>query len=214
MPSIIGIDEAGRGPILGPLVMCGVCADENAIAKIEKIGAKDSKLLSTKQREQMYKKLVKIPHKLMILEPAQIDAAIVSANSNLNWLEAEHAINIVNNFDAEKAYIDCPSPNLKAYKEFLLRILTRKTELIVEHKAEKYPVVAAASIIAKVTRDAMIEELKKKIGIDFGSGYLSDPLTVAFLNEHYLNHAQLFRKQWGPYKALIEKKVQMTLSRF
>jgi len=60
----------------------------------------------------------------------------------------------------------------------------------------------------------MIEELKKKIGIDFGSGYLSDPLTVAFLNEHYLNHAQLFRKQWGPYKALIEKKVQMTLSRF
>src|SRR3989344_361363 len=150
--------------------MCGVCADEKAVARIEKIGAKDSKLLTPKQREQMYKKLVKIPHKLIMLEPAQIDAAIVSANSNLNWLEAEHAAQIVNSFEAEKAYIDCPSPNLLDYKQFLMRILTRKTDLIVEHKDEKYPVVAAASIIAKVTRGSLIEELKKNIGIDFGSG--------------------------------------------
>src|SRR3989344_7826652 len=166
MPSIIGIDEAGRGPVLGPLVMCGVCADVKAVARIEKIGAKDSKLLTPKQRELMYKKLIKLPHKVMILEPAQIDVAIMSANSNLNWLEAETAAAIVNGFEATTAYIDCPSPNLKAYKDFLLRIVVRKTELIVEHKAEKYPVVAAASIIAKVTRDSLIEELKAKIGVD------------------------------------------------
>ncbi|HLD34030.1 MAG TPA: ribonuclease HII [Candidatus Nanoarchaeia archaeon] len=214
MPSIIGIDEAGRGPIIGALVMCGVCADAKAVARIKRIGAKDSKMLTPKQREEMYEKLVKLPHRLAILEPAQIDAAIVSANSNLNWLEAEHAAQIVNSFDAEKAYIDCPSPNLLDYKQFLMRKMTKNVELVVEHKAERYPVVAAASIIAKVTRDTMIEELKKKIGIDFGSGYLSDPLTVKFLNEHYLNHALLFRKQWGPYKDLMVKKVQMTLGNF
>ena len=87
--------------------------------------------------------------------------------------------------------------------------------LVLEHKADlNYPVVSAASILAKVTRDAEIEKLKKQIGIDFGSGYMSDPKTVEFLKENYEKYPEIFRKSWFPYQELVNNKFQKSLTEF
>jgi ribonuclease HIII len=87
-------------------------------------------------------------------------------------------------------------------------------ELILEHNAERYSLVAAASIIAKVTGDREIEKIKKEIKIDFGSGYMSDPKTVEFLKNNFENYPEMFRKSWFPYKELVNKKFQKRLSDF
>ncbi len=211
--NILGIDEAGRGPVLGPLVMAGVMVDD--ITPLERLGVKDSKLLTKEQREKLYAQIIPIVvHKVMVLEPNDIDAALQSFSTNLNWLEAQTSAKILNALNPAKAVIDCPSPNIKAYHDYLKRLVNKEMELIVRHKAEEHPAVAAASIIAKVTRDNLIEQLKKEIGINFGSGYMSDPLTQQFLEEHHETHHHLFRKGWASYKETIVRKEQTNLSWF
>ena len=74
--------------------------------------------------------------------------------------------------------------------------------------------VAAASIIAKVTGDREIEKIKAQIGIDFGSGYMTDPKTVEFLKNNFEKYPELFRKSWFPYQELVNKKFQKNLSDF
>jgi ribonuclease HII len=201
---LLGIDEAGRGPVLGPLVMAGAMIDDEK--KLENLGIKDSKLLLPHKREEIYPKLIKlVKYKIIILEPEEIDAALKSPNLNLNWLEAQTSAQIINHLKPKRAIIDCPSNNVESYHDYLKKIVKTKTELILEHKAESHLIVAAASIIAKVTRDKEIEKLKKKIKIDFGSGYMTDEKTVNFLKEHHQKHPELFRKTWASYKKVFQK---------
>jgi len=166
MALIAGIDEAGRGPCIGPLVICAYMIDEKDMGLLANIGAKDSKLLSAPKRQKMFAELQKAAkaYELIEIQPAEIDAAVESETTNLNWLEAEKAAIMLNKLNPDIAIIDCPSPNLKAYKDFIMGLLKKKTmELVIEHKAERHLPVAAASIIAKVTRDKRIEEIKKEI---------------------------------------------------
>jgi len=201
---LLGIDEAGRGPVLGPLVMAGAMIDDEK--KLENLGIKDSKLLLPHKRQEIYQKLIKlVKYKIIILQPEEIDAALKSQNLNLNWLEANTSAKIINELKPKQAIIDCPSNNVESYHNYLKKIVKTKTELILEHKAESHLIVAAASILAKVTRDKEIEKIKKKIKIDFGSGYMTDEKTVAFLKEHHQNHPKLFRKTWASYKKVFQK---------
>lgn len=214
--AILGIDEAGRGPVLGPLVMAGVILTESASLRLKELGVKDSKLLTAEKRAALYGSILAEAHayKVVILDPATIDAALASAKLNLNWLEARTAADIINELQPSQAIVDCPSPNIEAYKRYMKKLLIHDVELVLEHKAEKHMPVAAASIVAKVTRDRIIEELKKEIGIDFGSGYMTDPLTQKFLKENYDKYHALFRKNWQSYKDIITSKKQMTLGKF
>ncbi|MDO8481427.1 MAG: ribonuclease HII [Nanoarchaeota archaeon] len=210
---ILGIDEAGRGPVIGPLVMAGVVGDEK---KLKALGAKDSKMLTPKQREDLFEQIKSLAtdYKIVIIPPAEIDAAVLSKNTNLNWLEADHAAEIINALKPDRAIVDCPSNNLKKYTEYLVKKLTCKPEMVVEHKADaNYPSCSAASILAKVTRDREIEKLEKKVG-PLGSGYPSDPTTQAFLKRHYLDYPGIFRKSWESYKRLVEVKKQRNLGEF
>lgn len=216
---ICGIDEAGRGPILGPLVMCGILIKEEDEQKLKKINVKDSKLLTKKQREALYKKIIDIAkkYKIIIINTEEIDMAVKGHDGlNLNWLEANKSAEIINNLNPEKAIIDSPSNNINKYKNYLFKkIKNKEVDLILEHKADlNYPIVSAASIIAKVTRDREIEKIKKKIKIDFGSGYMSDPKTVAFLENNYESYKELFRKSWLPYQDILNKKFQKRLEDF
>ena len=114
-----------------------------------------------------------------------------------------------------KAIVDCPSINLVSYKNYSMNQLTCKPELIVEHKADmNYLAVAAASVIAKVIRDRQVERVKVDIGIDYGSGYMSDPKTQEFLKNYSEEHAILFRKSWKSYKNVEDKKKQKSLEDF
>lgn len=215
---ICGIDEAGRGPIIGPLVMCGVLIDEKDEALLRKIKVKDSKLLTKEQREDLYSKIIKIGknYKIVIISPKEVDHAVGKNDGlNLNWLEADKSAEIINSLSPEKAFIDAPGNNISSYREYLTKKLKNKVNLVLEHKADvNYPVVSAASILAKVTRDNEIEKIKKEIGIDFGSGYLTDPKTTEFLKNNFENYPEIFRKSWFPYKDLMNRKFQKSLSDF
>ncbi len=214
---ICGIEEAGRGPVIGPMVICGVLIEDKDEKKLKKIEVKDSKLLTPKQRTNLYDKIIKVVknHKLIILQPKKIDEALFSDSLNLNWLTAENMVKIINKLKPDTAIIDCPSPNIKAFKNYLMeRLDNKKTQLIVEHKADvNHLIVGAASILAKVTRDMEIEKIKKKIG-DFGSGYPADPKTVEFLKNNFHKYPGIFRKSWMSFKTVVNNKNQKKLKEF
>ena len=216
---ICGIDEAGRGPVIGPLVMCGLLIKEEDEKKLVKLQVKDSKLLTRERREFLFDKIKDVSYKaeIVIISPDVIDHAVNNYDGlNLNKLEARKSAEIINLLKPDKAIIDAPSNNIKSYKQYLLNLMeNKKIELILEHKADvNYPVVSAASILAKVTRDAEIEKIKKKIRIDFGSGYMTDPKTINFLERYYEEYPELFRKSWFPYQDMLNKKFQKKLEDF
>ena len=113
---ICGIDEAGRGPLIGPMVMAGVLIEEKDEAKFRAIGARDSKLLTPNQREDLFEKVKNISkkYKILVINADEIDDAVNGKdNLNLNWLEANGTAKILNELKPEKAIIDSPSPNIK-----------------------------------------------------------------------------------------------------
>jgi len=199
--------------------MCGFQIEEKQETQLRKIKVKDSKLLTREERENLYTQILKISdkYKIIIINPQEIDRAVQGHDGlNLNWLEADKSAEILDDLGPNKAIIDAPGNNIEKYKNYLSKKLKNKEiKLILEHKADvNYPVVSAASILAKVTRDTEIELLKKQIGIDFGSGYMSDPKTVEFLKNNFEKHHELFRKSWFPYQELVNKKFQKNLSDF
>jgi ribonuclease HII len=217
MVLLCGIDEAGRGPVIGPLVSAGVLIEEKDEAKLKAIGVKDSKLLTPKQREILFKKITAVvkDYSIKVLEPYQIDAALNDPDSNLNWLEAKVMADIINELKPDKVIVDCPSNNIKAFSNYLKNKLKAKAEIIAEHKADlNHPVVSAASILAKVTRDKEIEKIKQKIKENIGSGYPADPITQEFLKKNYKKYPKIFRKTWSTYQKLAESEKQKNLKEF
>lgn len=205
---VLGIDEAGRGALVGPLVMSGVLMEDNKLHTIN--GLKDSKKLTPKQREKVFKELSEKVKSITIkIPPHEIDEAVESQHLNLNWLEALHIAKLINSFKPDKAIIDCPSPNIKAYGEYIKRHLTVIPKLVLEHKAdEKHEIVALASILAKVTRDSEVKKIEERIKKRIGSGYPSDEITQKFLKEHHEEFPFIFRKSWEPYKRLRQTKLE------
>ena len=214
---VCGIDEAGRGPVIGPMVMAGVLVESSEVKELSGIGVKDSKLLSQKRREELFDQIISIvkDYSIIIIEPQEIDAALMSESLNLNWLEAHNSAKIINMLKPDKIIIDSPSNNVEKYGKYLIELLeNKKVEAVVEHKADlNHPECSAASILAKVTREKEIAKLKKEFG-NFGSGYPSDPLTVKFMKENFRKHSGIFRKTWAPYRALTEGKKQKNLNEF
>jgi ribonuclease HII len=217
MPTVLGIDEAGRGPVIGPMVIAGVVIEAGDEKKLTDLQVKDSKLLTPKQRTDLFKKIIKIAkdYIILIIPPSEIDFAVRGEDGlNLNWLEARKSAEIINKLAPGKAIIDCPSPNIPEYTGYIKNLLNTDTELVLEHKAdENYVVVSAASILAKVTRDEEIAKLKKAYG-DIGSGYPADPKTRQFLEENWDKTPEIFRKSWACYANLAKGKGQKRLKEF
>ncbi|MBS3165300.1 ribonuclease HII [Candidatus Woesearchaeota archaeon] len=203
MPLICGIDEAGRGPVIGPLVVCGVTIEEEKEYLLRQIGAKDSKQLSPERRERIAEQLKGMAKvELRVFQPPEIDTAVYA--KGLNRLEAQAIASIINALQPQKAYVDCPSTNIAAFTDELQGMLTCTCEIVAEHKADaNHPIVGAASIVAKVTRDRQIEELKKEFKVDFGSGYPADPRTKAFLEQQ--KDYVFIRKSWSTVRRLSQK---------
>ena len=230
MTLIIGIDDAGRGPVLGPMILAGVLITKEQEKTIKKVGAKDSKLLSHPQRIAIAKIIREnsIASKIVKAYPEEIDSSILSG-TNLNTLEAKKMAEVINNLNnrKEKIYVivDCPSTNITAWRNKLLSFIKSKENLDVkcEHKADfNYTAVSAASILAKVAREEEVLKLKKQFAEygDVGSGYPSDPVTVAFLKVYgkELTNSGIFRKTWATWKSLFpqeaKSKSQKTLKDF
>jgi len=198
------------------MVIAGVVIEEERLPSLSALGIKDSKQLTSKRREYLFDKIIKLVknYKIIIIPAEEIDQAILSPKTNLNWLESIKFAMVINYLKPDVAIVDCPSNNTRAYSEHLSAYLKDNVKLICENKAdENFVICSAASILAKVTRDREIEKLKETYG-QFSSGYPSDPITKEFLKDKWDKHPEIFRKTWAPYKEVSQKKKQMNLGEF
>lgn len=216
-----GIDEAGRGPVIGPLVIAAVVIDESNLKRLKSLGVKDSKKLTPMKREELFNSIVALLDDYVIIEllPEQIDNRDVS----LNEFEIRNFVKALNSLKIKPdiLYIDAADVKEGRFGEMIGKSLNFSPEIIAEHKADaKYLPVSAASILAKVTRDRAIEKLKEKYG-EIGSGYPGDPRTREFLEEYYKKYGKfppIVRKSWNTLRKIEEdveeKKKQFTLLDF
>lgn len=209
---ILGVDEAGRGPVIGPMVISGVMVKDGLDDEFLREGIKDSKLLSKLSRRRLfeYVNTKALGVKTVVVSPEEIDKAV--AQNNLNWLEAIQTALIINELQPDIAYLDCPTGNVESYTRYINKLLTCDCKIISEHKADaNYPVVGAASIIAKETREVEVQKIKDKYHIEFGSGYPSDPKTISFVKENVHKYPEIWRKSWQTYKKAIQSGNQKSL---
>ena len=178
------MDEAGRGPVLGPLVVAAVAVEDGTT--LEGMGLKDSKRLSPARREVLFDEIGSVCDiEVVSLPPQRIDEA--RKVMSLNALEAEAFAAALAPFRDHSLFVDCADANEKAFASTLKGLLGSCGQMVCKHRAdEKYPVVSAASIVAKVTRDRAVRELEEEAGEPLGSGYPSDPVTISFL-ERWIN---------------------------
>ncbi|MBM4240949.1 MAG: ribonuclease HII [Euryarchaeota archaeon] len=202
---ILGIDEAGRGPVIGPLVVCGVVVEEDKIKNMERLGIRDSKKIAPKKRNVLARKIKKIAeYHLVKISAREIDV-LRSKNLTLNEIERIAIVKIIDTLVPDLAIIDSVDVNPERLKNEIEGILDGKVEVIAEHGADdSYTIVGAASIVAKVERDFEIEKIKRKYG-DVGSGYPSDPKTIKFLKKFQDDDFPEFvRRSWATIKRIKE----------
>jgi ribonuclease HII len=226
---ICGGDEAGRGALIGPLVIAMISVKNNFERKLADIGVRDSKLLSRRKRESLYGMIFKIATEVKVdkIYPNEINEAMKTGIS-LNELEAVHFAKL---FDSMKStvntlYLDSPDViaekfgirvNMSSMKPTKIVGIGQKrvrgvtyTKIVSQHKADsRYPVVSAASIIAKVERDNEIERIGEELGIDIGSGYPADSYTISAIRENMGNEAlkRHVREYWQTMRNIKQTRL-------
>jgi len=217
----VGVDDAGRGPIIGPLVIAGVLSPEHSQPELRAMGVKDSKLLTPEARTNLNIKIRNLATKLSLAEaqPKEIDDFVFHGGKlrRLNFLEARMMAQVIGELAPEEAYVDASDVNEARYAEDIRQFLPASLQgmrIISEHHADRtYPIVSAASIIAKVRRDAVVGELRKEYG-DFGSGYVTDPKTLAFLRDWRRSHKDyppIVRLSWKTIEQIESELAQTRL---
>lgn len=215
---VCGVDDAGRGPVIGPLVIAGITIEENRIHELRELGVKDSKMLIRSSRENMSKEIPKIVNDLHVVELAagDLDRIVNRAPKfqRLNLLEAKAMAQVIEKLKPDVAYVDSSDTRPERFKNNILDYLTFVPRIVSEHKADiNYPVVSAASIIAKVHRDRRIDELEQEYG-KLGSGYAHDPLTIKFLKNYYSEHGEfppIVRRSWKTLQSIVSELAQTSL---
>ncbi len=209
---IAGIDEAGKGPVIGPMVVCGVMAEEEIFEELKRLGVRDSKKLSKSRREELFEQI----ERYCALETVVLETVVLEAKElnelmkvkNINEILFDCYSAIIKKLKPEIAYVD----SCDVDSERLSVKLEKATgvKVVAMHKADVRRVeVASASIVAKVLRDKRIEEIKKELG-DFGSGYPSDPKTIEFLRSYYKLRGEFPPHSRTAWKTL--KKVKDSVS--
>jgi len=201
-----GIDEAGRGPVIGPMVMAIAVLDEKAAGQLAELGVKDSKKMTLAKRERLYPVITKVAAEYATEHVSASKIDRMRKKMSLNQLEAEECGLLIMGLGSkvQKVIIDSTDPVAEKYRariEDFMKLRGAKTipPLVCEHKADDNHIQAsAASVLAKVERDRAIEELKEEWG-EFGSGYPADPLTKEFL-KRLMSDGKLpdfVRKSWN-----------------
>jgi len=212
---ICGVDEAGRGPVLGPLVICAVSVDDEQALK--RLGVKDSKKLSPAKREDLEPRIRKLAH-VELVEISADELDTLMEDLTLNEIEAMKFAELVERMSPEVAYLDAADASEENFARMVMACLKCEPRIVSKHKADiDFPVVSAASIVAKVARDARIKEIEIEIGEPIGSGYASDENTMAFLQKYTKKNGTLpphTRKRWLPAKNIISLKDVRALESF
>ena len=201
---ICGVDDAGRGSLLGPLVIAGVSIDKKNIKKLSRLGVKDSKKLSSKSREILYTKIIETVDDYFItkIHPRSIDASV--KKHCLNDLEAKYMAKVVLKLNADTSYVDSCDVNASRFGKEISKLSGNHKIKSYHHADSRFVVVSAASILAKVTRDNTIINLRQHHNL--GSGYPSDSKTVNFVKKYYRinqNMPVFVRKSWKPVQKIM-----------
>ena len=196
--------------MIGPMVICGVLIDPEKLLELQKLGVKDSKTLSHSRREKLKKQIERVASRIEIRTVSAADIDRLRKRTTLNEIEVSEFVSIAQKLKPQKVYLDAADVNAERFGEKignLSGLASRGAVIVSEHKADsKYPVVSAASIIAKVERDYAISKYHLKYG-DFGSGYPSDPKTVEFVRDLVKNNKKLppiVRKSWDSVKKILD----------
>jgi len=202
---ICGIDDAGRGSMLGPLVIAGISIDKKNLRKLSSLGVKDSKKLSPKLREFFYKKIIELVDDYYItkIPPKSIDASV--RKHHLNNLEAKYMAKVVSKLNPDISYVDSCDVNPGRFGKEISALSDNHKIKSYHHADSRFVVVSAASILAKVTRDKAIEKLRKNHNL--GSGYPSDSVTVKFVTKYYKKNKVMpsfVRKSWKPVQRILD----------
>ncbi len=205
---ICGVDEAGRGPAMGPLVVGVVFVEDDGA--LREIGVKDSKKLTPKARDRMYDQIVSsVEHwDTVIISAEEIDEQ--RKRISLNEIELNMFAEGASRWKTKAIFADCPDINEDSFADRLRNLIGGDVEIIAKHKADDtYPVVSAASIIAKVTRDRMMDAIRDEFGTNVGSGYPSDHFTMDFIREWIEKNGTApphVRTSWEPVREMLSKR--------
>ncbi|MFW6111298.1 MAG: ribonuclease HII [Thermoproteota archaeon] len=210
---VAGVDDAGRGCVLGPLFIAGVMMEESNISELDRLGVKDSKRLSPSRRKILAVEIKQraTKYEVVKLPPKDIDRVVENGRPlhRLNRLEARGMAQVIELLKPEVAYVDASDVSEERFKRHIVECLNFGLEVVSEHKADsRFRIVSAASIVAKVERDAEIERLREKYG-ELGCGYPVDPRTINFLNcclEKYGRYPDIVRKSWKTAKRVKRER--------
>lgn len=212
---ICGVDEAGRGPVMGPLVICGVCVRSDK--KLKELKVRDSKQLSPDRREELDKAIRDIADiELIEVSASEIDS--MRSRLTMNQIEAKMFSMIVNRLSPDDAYLDAADASEAGFERMVCSELKCRPRVVSKHKADQlFPVVSAASIVAKVRRDLRMNEIADQLGQDVGSGYSHDKVTIAFIERYLDDNGDLpphTRRSWDTSKNIIMRKRLRPLDSF
>lgn len=197
-----GADEAGRGPVLGPLVIACVCIREEDMSFLEEMNIRDSKQVSVETRKKLAE-IIKskcIEYNIIEISPNQIDE--LHKVQSLNVTEVKGFANAINGLKSKPdiLYLDAADVIESRFGEDILKLLQHKPKKVIsKHKGDAiYRIIGAASILAKTHRDSVIESYRAEFG-DIGSGYPSDPNTQKFIEDYIRKHndvPKIVRTSW------------------
>jgi ribonuclease HII len=205
---VCGVDEAGRGSMVGPLVVAGVAVKQSNVRRLGRLGVRDSKKLTKAAREAMYQEILDIAedHAIFKISPKTVDAHVFK--HNLNHLEASYMAKIIKKLSPQLSYVDSCDVDAARFGRELERLCNMKNIRAHHHADSRFLVVSAASIIAKVTRDRAIDRLDSTRML--GSGYPSDSKTVSFVKMWFDKNGQVpsfVRKSWAPVQKITNYPV-------
>ncbi|MCI4317624.1 MAG: ribonuclease HII [Thermoplasmata archaeon] len=214
---VLGLDEAGRGSWLGPLVIGGFLTDRATADTLPEMGVADSKCLTPRRREALFRQLAAVGRRLTIaLPPATIDRWV--RDGRLNDLEAHAFARLIRRTRPGFVYLDACDPVASRFGIRVASLSGVDARMDARHRAdEEIPVVSAASIVAKVCRDRAVSRLSKELDGEIGSGYPSDPTTVTFVRDFFATphaHPEWLRHSWAPTERLMRERSARRLENF
>jgi ribonuclease HII len=215
---VAGVDEAGRGCAIGPLVIAGALFEEETLPTLRDIGVKDSKKLTPKKRTRLAEEIkeLALDIKIFELQPRVIDHVVFRSIPlrRLNYLETMVMAKVVRELEPDIVHMDPPDVDNHRCARQIMSVVKQELDILCEPKADvNYPSTGAASIIAKVTRDLRIDELHEKHG-EFGSGYSSDWKTQEYLADYFSKTKEcpsFIRASWATVQRHLNPVKQMKL---
>ena len=184
---LLGLDEAGRGPVLGPMVVAAAQATPTQLSALKDLGLNDSKKLSPQKRRQIFKhiKRLGVQYRYKVISASKLDQLGLTRATN------EGLVNLIDALPSPEVFIDAPvgpSGLQKFTHKIKAGVKAPNFKLVAKNRADQTePVVSAASVVAKYQRDRRLKWLQIKYWRwgNIGSGYTADPRTRRFLVSYY-----------------------------